>query len=66
LTTNLFTEEVKKMEDIKLKEAVAAVMKDGGRRDALAELIVEYAEPGHLPAELMSLILDTRALKPGK
>jgi hypothetical protein len=54
------------MEDIKLKEAVAAVMKDGGRRDALAELIVEYAEPGHLPAELMGLILDTRALKPGK
>jgi hypothetical protein len=33
------------MEDTKVKEAIASLMKDSKRRDALAEMIVEYIQP---------------------
>jgi hypothetical protein len=52
------------MEQDKLKEAIASIMKDGNKQ-ALAELIVEYLQPGHITTDFISLLLDTRMLKPG-
>lgn len=52
-----------------LQKAVAALMKesfeDTGKRKAFAEMIVEYAEPGHIMTDFVGLLLNTRALKPG-
>jgi len=50
--------------DKKTQEAIAAMMKSG-KREALAELIVEFVEPNHIAADFVSLLLNTRALKPG-
>jgi hypothetical protein len=33
------------MDETKLQEAVAALMKSGGEREALAQLLVEYIQP---------------------
>jgi hypothetical protein len=33
------------MEDIKVKEAIASLMKERGNKQALAEMIVEYIQP---------------------
>lgn len=52
------------MEDIKLKEAVASLLKDGDR-EALAQLIVEYAQPGHITTDFISLLMNSRRLNPG-
>lgn len=52
------------MEENKLKEAVAGLLKDGNR-EALAQLIVEYAQPGHITADFISLLMNTRRLNPG-
>jgi len=51
--------------DEKLKAAVASLEKDPGKRDALAEMIVEYANPGHIGVDVIGMALDTRALNPG-
>jgi len=53
------------MEDTKVKEAIASLMKDRSKREALAEMITEYVQPNHITQDIMSQILDTRALKPG-
>ena len=47
-----------------LNKVVASILKSGDRK-ALAELIIEYVDPGHLTEELVSLILPTRQLNPG-
>jgi hypothetical protein len=47
------------------KVAVASYMKDEGKRQALAEFLVEYVDVNHLPTSLISLLLDTRSLKYG-
>ena len=51
-----------------LKLQVASLMKEtnteAGRR-ALAEMIVEYTDPGHITFDYMGQLLNTRALKPG-
>lgn len=52
------------IKDAQLREAVASVLKSGDRR-ALAEVITEWLQPGHLTLELMSLLLDTKGLNPG-
>lgn len=49
----------------KYKEAIAALMKDKAQRDALAALIIEYVEPGHITNDFVSLLLNSRSLKPG-
>jgi len=51
--------------DGKLKDAVASLTKDSGKRDALAQMIVEYANPGHIGADFIGMLLNTRALQPG-
>lgn len=53
------------MEDNKVREAIASLMKDKNQRDALANLIVEYVQPGHLTREFINGLLTTRQLNPG-
>ncbi len=52
------------MDEIKFKEAVAALLKDG-KREALAQLIVEYVDPVHLTVDFVSLLLNSRSLNVG-
>jgi len=49
----------------KVAEAVASMMSDPLKRDALAEIIVEYVQPNHITADFISGLLTTRRLKPG-
>jgi len=51
--------------DNKFKEAYASLAKDRSRRDALASLIVEYIKPNHITWDVVGLLLNTRAMKPG-
>ncbi len=53
------------MDEIKFKESIASLMKDGTKHDALAQLLVEYIQPGHITQDFVSMLLNTRALKPG-
>jgi hypothetical protein len=50
------------MEEI--KKAVAELIQSGNR-DALAEFIVEYVSPGEITTDFISMLLNTRTLKPG-
>ena len=55
------------MEELKVKEkeAIAGLMADSGNRDAFAEMLIEYIQPNHVATDYMSLLMDTRSLKPG-
>jgi hypothetical protein len=53
------------MEDTKFKESVATLIKDKSQREALAQVIVEYIDTNHVAGDIMSVLLDTRALQPG-
>lgn len=53
------------MEENKLKEAFASFAKERGSREALAELLVEYIEPQHITVDFVSMLLNSRSLKPG-
>jgi len=53
------------VDEKKMQEAFASLMKDKSQRDALAEIIVEYVQPNHLTEEFISGLLTTRTLKPG-
>lgn len=53
------------MSDKKYKEALAAVMRDPEQREALAQILVEFIEPGHLTNEFVSVMLGSRSLEPG-
>lgn len=52
------------MDENKLKEAFASMVKDG-KRDALAALIVEYVQPTHISTDFVSLLMNSRRLNPG-
>lgn len=52
------------MDMTKFKEAVAELLKEG-RRDALAQLIIEYVQPRHLTDDFVSLLLGSRSLNLG-
>ncbi len=52
------------MDEKQLKEAYAALIKEN-RMQAVAELITEFIEPHHLTVDVISLLLNSRALKPG-
>lgn len=51
--------------DLKLKEAIASMAKDKSKREALAQLFVEYINPQHVTTDFVSMLLNTRALKEG-
>lgn len=48
-----------------IKKALAEVTRNSGSRKELAQVLVEWIKPNHLSAEMISLFLDTRELKPG-
>lgn len=52
------------MEKEKINEAVASLLKSGDR-EAVAELIVEYIQPNEVTTDFISMLLNTRVLKPG-
>lgn len=52
------------MDELKLKEAFASLVKEG-KREALAQLIVEYVQPGHIATDFVSLLMNSRRLNPG-
>jgi len=52
------------MDEKKLKEAIASLLKEGNR-EALAQLIIEFVQPRHLTNDFVSLLLGTRALNVG-
>lgn len=49
----------------KMAQAVASMMSDPTKRDALAEIIVEFVQPNHLTSDFIAGLLNTRRLKPG-
>ncbi|NMC34388.1 MAG: hypothetical protein GYA36_18340 [Veillonellaceae bacterium] len=51
-------------EELKMKEAIAGLMKEKGQREALAQLIVEYVNPNHITTDFIGLIMNTRNLSP--
>ena len=51
--------------DLKLKEAIASMAKDKSKREALAQLFVEYINPQHVTTDFVSMLLNTRSLKEG-
>lgn len=52
------------MDEIKFKEAIASLLKED-KREALAQLIVEYVNVNHIPADMMNLLMPSRSLNPG-
>lgn len=50
--------------DKEMKNAIAALMKEDSR-DAFAEMIVEYVQPNHITTDFVSMLLNSRRLKPG-
>jgi len=52
------------MDETKLREAVASVVKSGDR-EALAELLIEYIQPNHITTDYIGMLLNTRTLNPG-
>lgn len=53
------------MEQTELKAAYASLAKDRGRREELAQLLVEYIQPNHITADILNLFLNTRQLNLG-
>ncbi len=53
------------MDEKQLKEAIAAMAKDKGQKDALAQLLIEWVQPNHITVDFVSMLLDSRSLKPG-
>jgi hypothetical protein len=51
--------------DENIKESIASLMKDKGKREELAQLLVEYVQPGHITTDFISMLMNTRALQPG-
>lgn len=52
------------MEDKKLQAAIASLLKDG-KREALAQLLVEWVQPNHVTADFVGMLLNSRALNKG-
>jgi hypothetical protein len=52
------------MDEKELKDAFASLVK-AGDMGAVAELLVEYVDANHVPADIMNLIMPSRSLKIG-
>jgi len=46
-------------------EAIASLMQDKDKRDELAELLVEFIDPGHITTDFVGMLLNSRALNEG-
>ena len=53
------------MEKNKYNEAIASLMSDKTKRTELAELLVEFIDPGHITTDFVGMLLNSRALKEG-
>jgi hypothetical protein len=55
------------MDEKKLNEAIASILKDNTPqgREALAEMIIEFVQPNHIGVNFVGMLLNTRALKAG-
>ena len=53
------------MDEKKMATAIASMVSDPMKRDALAEIIVEYVQPNHMTTDFISGLLNTRRLNPG-
>jgi len=53
------------MDEKELRNAIAALLKDPNKRDAVAELIIEYVQPNHVTTDFVGMLLNTRRLNPG-
>jgi hypothetical protein len=53
------------MDEKKLNEAIASLIKDPTKRDALAAMIIEFVQPNHITTNFVGMMLNTRALKAG-
>lgn len=53
------------MDKRKIKEAAASLMSDKEKRNELAELLVEYIDPGHITTDFVGMLLNSRSLKEG-
>lgn len=52
------------MDELKLKEAIASLLKSGDK-EAIAEMLVEYVQPNHILTDFVGMLLNTRSLNPG-
>ena len=52
------------MDETKLKEAFASLIKEG-KREAVAQLIVEFVQPQHIATDFISMLMNSRTLAPG-
>src|SRR5512139_93876 len=57
-------EVMKMLNETELNTAIAEVLKSGDR-EAVAEMIVEYVQPNHITVDFVSMLLNSRSLKPG-
>jgi len=53
------------MEKNKYNEAIASLMSNKEKRDELAELLVEFIDPGHITTDFVGMLLNSRAMKEG-
>lgn len=53
------------MDDIKLKEAIASLAKEKDKKDALAQIFVEFVQPEHIATDFVGMLLNSRTLKEG-
>jgi hypothetical protein len=58
-------EDMKMADELKVKEAAAALMNDKSQRDSFAEMITEYVQPNHITTDFVGMLLNTRRLSPG-
>ncbi len=47
------------------KDAMASMAGDPSQKEALAEMFIEYIKPNHITVDFISLLMNTRRLKPG-
>lgn len=52
------------MNENELHQAIASLLAKGDR-EAVAEMIVEYVQPNHITVDFVSMLLNSRSLKPG-
>jgi hypothetical protein len=51
--------------ELEVKTAIASLLKDRSKREALAEMLVEFVQPNHITTDFVGMLLNSRSLKPG-
>lgn len=53
------------MDNNEMNAAIASIIKDKSKREALAQIITEWVQPGRITVDFVSMLLDSRSLQPG-